>query len=134
MNTASTALVATFASAMFLKTWVTYSYVLAAVPSGIPSSARQSMFMVPPPPGMMPTPTSTRPAYVSAAAWTWFAPKHSSRPPPSVMPYGAATTGTRAYFIRCTPKWSPLMMSRIWSHCCWLAAMTMSRRLAPTQK
>jgi galactokinase len=42
--------------------------VFAAVPSGIPSSARQSMFIVPAPPGMRPTPTSTRPAYVSAAA------------------------------------------------------------------
>ena len=67
---ASSALVATFTMAMFLNTCVTYSYVFTFAPSGIASSARHSMFIVPPPPGMMPTPTSTRPLYVSAAACT----------------------------------------------------------------
>src|SRR5687767_15308745 len=36
-----------------------------------PSSARHTRFMQPPPAGITPTPTSTRPAYVSAAACTW---------------------------------------------------------------
>jgi hypothetical protein len=46
---------------MFLKTCVTYSYVFTFAPSGIASSARQSMFMFPAPPGRSPTPTSTSP-------------------------------------------------------------------------
>ncbi len=83
---ASSALVATLASAMFLNTCATYSNVFAATPSGMFSSARQSMLSVPAPPGMRPTPTSTRPEYVSAAAWMPAAERQSSRPPPSVMP------------------------------------------------
>ena len=59
------------AIAMFLKTCVDDSHTCRrSRPSGTPSSARQSRFMLPPPPGMSPTPTSTRPAYVSAAACT----------------------------------------------------------------
>ena len=42
---------------------------------------------------------------VSAAACTWSQAKQSSRPPPSVIPYGAATTGTVAYFRRWVAFW-----------------------------
>ena len=44
-----------------LEICVTSAYVSTVAPSGTPSSARQSRFMVPPPPGTSPTPTSTRP-------------------------------------------------------------------------
>ena len=54
--------VATRAIAMFLNICVTTVYVSSVAPSGVPSSARQSRFIVPPPAGTSPTPTSTRPA------------------------------------------------------------------------
>src|SRR5216683_2917097 len=65
--------------------------------SGDRASGREMMrranSLVPPPPGMSPTPTSTSPMYVSAAATTRSACRANSAPPPSVCPWGAVTTG-----------------------------------------
>lgn len=60
------------------------------------ADARAAISMQPPPAGIRPTPTSTQPTYSSAAARTTWQPSTTSAPPPSVMPNGAATTGTRA--------------------------------------
>ena len=67
-----------------------------STPSEAASIARASISFVPPPAGMRPTPTSTRPMYVSASACTRAACRAISQPPPSVRPPGATTTGTPA--------------------------------------
>ena len=121
---------------MFLNTCVTSAYVSTFAPSGTPSSARQSRFIVPPPPGTRPTPTSTRPGVrLRRGLHRRRAPRQSSSPPPSVIPYGAATTGTRRVLhplAGASGSPSPSCGSASHSFCC--AAITTRNRFAPTQK
>ena len=53
-------------------------------PSFIESDKRTANSLVPPPPGITPTPNSTNPMYDSACAITLSACKHTSQPPPRV--------------------------------------------------
>ena len=57
------------------------------------SEALNANSLEPPPPGITPTPNSTKPIYVSAAATTLSACNESSHPPPKVIPCGAETVG-----------------------------------------
>ena len=64
---------------------------------GIESNARTSISFVPQPAGIIPTPTSTSPMYVSAEARTRSACSTISQPPPKTIWNGATTTGFGEY-------------------------------------
>ena len=106
----------------------------AATPSGIPSRWRIAISFKPPPAGSSPTPTSTSPMYVSAAARIRSAPRHISVPPPSAIPAGAATTGTEEYRSRMHASWNPLTIASMLPNCLFCASRKTSIRFAPTQK
>ena len=85
---------------------------------------------LPPPPGMRPTPTSTRPMYVSAAACTRAAGKHTS-PRRRGFVHGGGHHRPDKYFIRMFTSWNCLTMRSIKSQFSSSASISMSIRLAP---
>src|SRR4030065_633044 len=83
---ASFAEVATFAIPIVSNAFRRKGSGSADTPSGIPSRWRMTISFVPPPAGRSPTPTSTSPMYVSAAAPTRAAPPRPSAAPPPDNP------------------------------------------------
>jgi hypothetical protein len=106
----------------------------AETPSGMPSRWRIAISFKPPPAGSSPTPTSTSPMYVSAAARIRSAARHTSAPPPSAIPAGAATTGCEEYRSRMHTSWNPLTIVSMLPNCLFCASRKTSMRFAPAQK
>ena len=88
---------------------------------------------VPPPPGIRPTPASTRPIYDSDAcipASQWI---ETSSPPPNTNPWVAETTGTLHVLILINIFWNPTKNFSISSKFFCIAIIPIFIKLAPTE-
>ena len=137
ISCASAALVETVANAIVSKArreGVNGPPVLRAIWSSKVAPRRTRSSLHPPPAGINPTPTSTRPIYDSAWARTWLACMMISQPPPKARPEGAATIGIGLYLSSWWACWRPSIAASIFSHWPAFAPMRTSMRLAPAEK
>ena len=97
------------------------------------SDALIAISFVPPPPGIRPTPASTRPMYASEA---WIPASQcieTSSPPPITNPWVAETTGTLHVLILISIFWNPTRNFSISSKFFCIAIIPIFIRLAPTE-